>query len=96
MGKYLIGVDANIIHISPKTILACVLKRCDLAVESIIKRACEGKLRFGSFDIWGIREGVIDFTFDDPNYLKNVPQGIRDEMRKIYTELKEGVISPLK
>jgi len=95
MKKYLIGVDANIIHLSPNTILACVLKRCDLAVKYIMEKAYEGKLKFGTFEIWGVKEGAIDFTFDDPNYLRNVPNDIRVKMKGIYEELKKGSISPL-
>jgi len=45
--------------------------------------------------VWGVREGMIGFTFDDPNYIKNVPEEIKSEMLRVYEKLKEGSIQPL-
>ncbi|MGB9790856.1 BMP family ABC transporter substrate-binding protein [Thermotoga caldifontis] len=95
MGRYVIGVDSNYIDKDPQVILACALKHADKAIYEVLARAVRNELRFGTNEVWGIREGMIGFTFDDPNYIKNVPQHIRDEMLRVYEKLKEGSIRPL-
>ncbi len=96
MNKYVVGVDANYISIAPGTILACALKKVDYAVYDILRRAYLGKLPFGTTEIWGIKENAISFTFDDENYIRHVPQDIRDKMSQLYKEILEGKIKILK
>lgn len=95
MHKYIIGVDSNIIHFAPGTILACALKHADLAIKEVLVRAYKGKLPFGTWERWGIREGVVDFTFNDPNYIKFVPKDIREKMLTVFKDIKDGKINPL-
>jgi len=93
--KYFIGVDSNIIHINPEVILACTLKKADIALEKTLTLAYKGELTFGTTERWGIDKGVIDFTFDDPYYLEQVPLEIREAMLQVFEGLKNGEISPL-
>src|SRR6056297_1093480 len=93
--KYFIGVDSNIIHLNPDVILGCTLKKADVAIEKILTMAFKGELNFGTSQRWGIHEGVIDFTFDDPYYLEQVPLSIREKMIQVFEQLKNGEISPL-
>jgi len=93
--KYFIGVDSNIIHLNPDVILGCTLKKADVAIEKILTMAFKGELNFGTSQRWGIHEGVIDFTFDDPYYLEQVPLSIREKMIQVFDQLKNGEISPL-
>lgn len=95
LGRYVIGVDSNIIYLSPGTILACVLKRADIAIYDVLTRAYQGKLPFGHSERWGVKEGVISFTFDDPHYLQNVPEQIREKMIDLFEKLKQGTVSIL-
>ena len=95
MGKYVIGVDSNIISFAPGTILACTLKNADKAMKSTLLRAFRGELPFGTVERWGLKEGVIGFTFDDPNYIEIVPESIREKMIQVYKDLMNGVIDPL-
>jgi len=93
--RYFTGVDSNIIHLNPEVILACTLKKADDAIERILTMAFKGELAYGTTQRWGINEGVIDFTFDDPNYLSAIPLTIQEKMLEIYEKLKNGEISPL-
>jgi len=95
-GKYFIGVDSNIISYSPETILACTLKKADEAIYNVIKRASKGDLPFGTVERWGIMEGVISFTFNDENYIRNVPEFIREKMLDLYNSFLEGEIEAIK
>ncbi|WP_461766698.1 BMP family ABC transporter substrate-binding protein [Pseudothermotoga sp.] len=95
MRKYVIGVDSNYIERDPEVILACALKHIDRAIYEILAKAVKNQLKFGTSEVWGIKEGMIGFTFDDPNYLKNVPKEINLQMLRVYEKLKEGLIAPL-
>lgn len=95
LGRYVIGVDSNTIYLSPGTILACVLKKADIAIYDVLTRAYQGKLPFGHSERWGIKEGVISFTFDDPHYLQNVPEQIREKMIDLFEKLKQGTVGIL-
>ncbi|MDK2951803.1 MAG: riboflavin transport system substrate-binding protein [Kosmotogales bacterium] len=93
-GNYIIGVDSNYISMAPETILACTLKNADIAIKDVLIRAFNGNLPFGTSERWGIKEGAIGFTFDDPNYIKNVPEDIREKMLGVFNSLKDGEINP--
>ncbi|MEN3008298.1 BMP family ABC transporter substrate-binding protein [Pseudothermotoga sp.] len=95
MRKYVIGVDSNYIERDPEVILACALKHIDRAIYEILAKAVKNQLKFGTSEVWGIKEGMIGFTFDDPNYLKNVPKEINLQMLRVFEKLKEGLIAPL-
>jgi simple sugar transport system substrate-binding protein/basic membrane protein A len=93
--RYFIGTDSNTISNNPDVILACALKSADIAIEKVLTNAFKSRLDYGTSDRWGIKEGIIGFTFEDPEYLKNIPETIRNRMIEIYEALKEGEISPL-
>ncbi len=94
-GRYIIGVDSNYIHHAPNAILACALKHADRAMYDVIVRAFEGTLPFGKIERWGILEGGIGFTIEDPNFQRNTPQIIQDEMKAIIQKLVAGDVAPL-
>ncbi len=93
--RYFIGADSNIIHLNPDVILACTLKKADMAIEKVLTEAFKGELEFGTTQRWGIAEGVISFTFDDLDYIKRVPETIRLKMLELFELLKDGEIQPL-
>ncbi|HNY81770.1 MAG TPA: BMP family ABC transporter substrate-binding protein [Thermotogota bacterium] len=95
LNKYIIGVDSNTIPLAPGTILACALKRADLAMNDVMRRAFSSALPYGATERHGIAEGVIGFTFDDPTYLETIPEPIRKQMLEVFDALKNGVIDPL-
>ena len=95
MHKYTIGVDSNTIDFAPGTTLACALKHADLAIKNVLVRAYNGKLAFGTWERWGIKEGGIGFTLNDPDYIKFVPETIRENMLTVFNDLKDGKINPL-
>ncbi|ACR79021.1 BMP family ABC transporter substrate-binding protein [Kosmotoga olearia] len=94
-GKYVIGVDSNIISMRPGTILACSLKHIDRVVYETIMAAADGTITYGVNETVGVFEGVIDFTFEDPHYLEIVPERIQEIMKASYILLKYGILRPL-
>jgi len=95
MNKYIIGVNANIIHFAPGTILACTLKHADIAMKSVLLSAEAGELEFGSYDKWGIKEGVLGFTLDDPNFLANVTEEMVERLKEVISAFERDEIDPL-
>ncbi|HAA85719.1 MAG TPA: BMP family ABC transporter substrate-binding protein [Kosmotogaceae bacterium] len=95
MDKYVIGVNSNMIHFAPGTILACTLKHADIAMKTVLLRGTAGELEFGSYDRWGIKEGVLGFTLDDPNFLANVTYEIVEELKEVIAAFERGEIDPL-
>jgi len=64
-------------------------------IKNILLRAYRNTLPFGTEEIVGAKEGVISFTFEDPNYKKNVPEKIQVAMLECYKRLQNGEINPL-
>lgn len=95
MGKYVIGVNSNIIHFAPGTILACTLKHADIAMKTVLLWGIAGELEFGSYDRWGIKEGVLGFTLDDPNFLGNVTDEMVEELKEVIAAFERDEIDPL-
>ncbi|RLC39777.1 MAG: BMP family ABC transporter substrate-binding protein [Candidatus Nealsonbacteria bacterium] len=94
-GKYIIGVNTNKIYLEPDVILGCVLIKNREEIKNILLRAYRNTLPFGTEEIVGAKEGVISFTFRDPNYKKNVPEKIQVAMLECYKRLQNGEINPL-
>ena len=89
-GRYVITVDSNALAMKPGVILASFLKHIDLLVYETIIKAGEGSLPFGSNSRVGISEGMIDYTRDDPLFIKYVPEEIREKMFQWYESIKNG------
>ncbi len=89
-GKYVLTVDSNSIHLNPGVILASFLKHIDLLIRETITRASKGEIAYGTNQRVGIVEGMIDFTHDDPDYIKNVPEDIRVKMLQWYEYIEEN------
>ncbi|HBY57212.1 MAG TPA: BMP family ABC transporter substrate-binding protein [Candidatus Atribacteria bacterium] len=94
-GKYIIGFNTNIIHLEPDVILGCVLINNREEVKNILLRAYKNTLPFGTEEVVGAKEGVVSFTFDDPNYKQRVPEEIQIAMLECYKRLQNGEINPL-
>lgn len=94
-GKYVIGFNTNIINLNPDVILGCVLVNNRIAIKDALLRAYKNELPFGTQEVVGAKEGIISFTFWDPNYKKNVPEKIQVAMLECYKRLQNGEINPL-
>ncbi|MCX6750953.1 MAG: BMP family ABC transporter substrate-binding protein [Candidatus Pacearchaeota archaeon] len=94
-GKYVIGSNTNFINLNPDVILGCVLVNNRIAIKNVLLRAYKNELPFGTQEVVGAKEGIISFTFDDPNYKKIVPSEVQVAMLECYSRLKSGQINPL-
>lgn len=86
-GRYAIGVDDNQDGVAPGTVLTSVLKRTDLAVETVVGDYADGSFPGGETITFGLKEdavGLTDFEFTK----EAIPQATLDTL----DELKQGII----
>lgn len=92
--RYVVANDDSDFEMDPDTIVGgTVIKAQNLAYQ-VAKSAALEELAYGSFEVGGVAQGVISFTFDNPVYLEKVPQDIRDAMQEMYDKLAAGEIDP--
>ena len=90
--KYFMGALSNQIFESPDVIPACTVTKTGSAVKGALLSASRGEPIFGTSTFMGAKEGAVTFTFDDPEYLKGVPEEIRAKMLEVYDALAKGEI----
>ncbi len=90
--KYVLWFDDNGYSLSEGQVIGCAAIRQDRAAYEITKKAIEGTLEYGSYDIAGVKEGYVYFIDDDPVYLKVVPEEIRDKMNEVIEKINSGEI----
>src|SRR5688572_28427242 len=72
-GKYGIGVDSNQNYLHPGTMLTSMLKRVDVAAYNSFK-AMQGGTWKGDVQVLGLKEGGVDWAFDQYNEKLVTPQ----------------------
>ncbi|MCX7026191.1 MAG: BMP family ABC transporter substrate-binding protein [Spirochaetes bacterium] len=92
-GKYLLFIDSEEYGRAPASILGCTALRQEKLAYGKLKEAFEGRLKYGSADVVGVKEGCIEFLDKSPSYLKGVPEAARAKMDALITRLKSGALS---
>jgi basic membrane protein A and related proteins len=85
--KYAIGVDSNQNYLHPGTMLTSMIKRVDLAAYRSFKAAEEGSWKGGT-QVLGLKEGGVDWAFDQYNEKLVTP-----EMKAKVEAAKADIIS---
>lgn len=98
--RYAIGVDDNQDGVAPGSVLTSVLKRGDLAVESIVKSYADGEFPGGKTVTFGLKEdavGLTDFEFTKDQIapatldkLSELRQQIIDGQIKVWNVVEQG------
>ena len=89
-GKYVLWFDNNGYSLSEGTVIGCSAMRQDRAAYETVKKALEGKLEYGKAVIRGVKDDYVYFVDNDPVYLENVPEEIRNDMDKTIKDIREG------
>ena len=92
-GRYVVYFDSNEYKLAPGTIIGCGVLNQKRAVYERVKLAIEGKLTFGIAEIVGFKYGYCDFADNDPDYINNVPEDIRNKMNIVLEKMRSGELS---
>ena len=90
-GKLGIGVDADQAEVAPGHVLTSMVKRVDVAVFEVIKRAREGSFAGGILSE-GLKEGGVDYVFDEGN-ARWITPAVRDSVEALRRAIQEGRIA---
>ena len=52
-----------------------------------------GKIKWGSAEMFGIKEGFVDFVQDDPLYISTVPADVRSKMAALVESIRDGSLT---
>ena len=90
-GYWCIGVDVELEHEFPNSVLASVVKRSSLVVAKVIENYISGELPDGSFPL-GLEYGCIDLSTWTREAKMNIPIEVQDEIDDIAEKIKSGLI----
>lgn len=92
-GFYITWFDDNGFDKAPGTIISStVMKQKELA-GIVTSDFLNGKTKWGTAGMLGIKESFVDFVQDDPLYISTVPSEIREKMANLLADIKNGKIT---
>jgi len=80
---YIVWYNTNAYDLAPGTIVGCGIMEQKKLVMEILEDALAGGIKYGVSESLGVREGYLNFYFDDPAY-KNLPFDIRQRFEEFY------------
>ncbi len=89
-GIYITWFDDNGFSKAPGTIISSSVMEQEKMSKMVTQEFLNGKTPWGTAKMVGIKEGFVDFVQDDPNYISTVPEDIRNEMKSIIDNIKNG------
>jgi len=89
-GAYIVWYNINAYNLAPGIIVGCGMMEQKRLVMEILKNAAEGNIEFGISQTLGVKEGYLDFIFDDPGYYENLPEDIRKRFEAFTDDLRSG------
>ncbi|MDR0382876.1 MAG: BMP family ABC transporter substrate-binding protein [Spirochaetaceae bacterium] len=89
----IIWFDTNGYAVRPPYIAgSCVLFQ-DKAAYNKIKLFLNGQLPFGKAEVAGVRDGYVDFIEDDPIYITEVSENVREKQHEMLARLRSGELN---
>lgn len=86
-----IGVDADQYDEMPGTVVTSMVKRADVAVEDVVRAVVEGKFH-GGMNVFGLREGGVDFVHEGP-HATGIPDDVKRKVDALRKDVVEGRIT---
>lgn len=97
---YAIGVDSDqytsLLETDPETakiVCTSMLKQADVTVSTLVSDAIEGKLEFGDYVKWGLKEGVVGLATNNDNYQNIFTDEMKEYIANVQAEATEGKLS---
>jgi len=91
-GAYVLSYNANEYNLANGTVAGCGIMEVKKLVMEILSDYQKGKIQYGVSKTVGVKEGYIDFIFNDPAYIDSLPADIRLKFEKFMDDLRAGKI----
>ena len=92
-GAYVVSYNANEYQLASGFVVGCGIMEVKKLVLEILANVLEGKIQYGVSETVGVKEGYINFIFDDPGYRDSLPADIRQRFETFMDDLRSGRIS---
>ena len=90
---YLVWFDSNGFSRAPKNVIGSAITNQHSMAEEMTRRFLEDKIEWGTAETVGIKEGFVDFVQDDPIYMQNIPEDVRQKMAALIERIKTGALT---
>ena len=88
--KYVMYWDDNAYASAPGVIAGCGALQHSRLVYEVLTDAINGKTEYGKVHILSVQDGYIEFITDDPEYIKTVPEDLREKQQAVIDSIKSG------
>jgi simple sugar transport system substrate-binding protein len=89
-GAYAVNFNTNDYSQAPGFIVGCGRMEQKKLVKEILADALAEKIVYGSSKTVGVKEGYIDFIFDDPGYRDHIPSEIQQKFNAFMDDFRAG------
>jgi len=88
-GAYVLSYNTNEYNSAPGVVVGCGTIETKKLVMEILEQALNDEIVYGISETVGLKEGYLNFIFDDPGYYDNVPENIRQKFETFIREMHE-------
>jgi simple sugar transport system substrate-binding protein len=92
-GAYVVSYNTNEYNLASGFVVGCGIMEVKKLVLEILSDVMEDNIRYGISETVGVKEGYINFIFDDPSYTNNLPADIRQKFEQFMEDLRAGRIN---
>jgi simple sugar transport system substrate-binding protein len=89
---YAVHFNVNEYSQAPGFIVGCGIIEQKKLTQEILADVLDGKIQYGTGKTVGVKEGYIDFIFDDPGYQNYLPASIQDKFGAFMQAFRTGQI----
>jgi len=91
-GAYSVNFNTNEYSQAPGFIVGCGIMEQKKLVKEILADYLAGNIQYGNSKTVGVRDGYINFIFDDPGYRDYLPPDIQEKFAAFMDDLRGGRI----
>ena len=91
-GAYAVYFNTNEYSQAPGLIVGCGIMEQKKLVKEILADVLAGKTQYGDSRTVGVKEGYLNFIFDDPGYRDSLPPEIQEQFAAFMDDLRAGRI----
>jgi simple sugar transport system substrate-binding protein len=89
---YAVNFNTNDYNQAPGLIVGCGIMEQKKLTKEILSRFLEGKIQYGTGRTVGLKEGYLNFIFDDPGYREYLPAAIQEQFGVFMDDIRAGHI----